>query len=772
MARRPTISTIQQTRSAPVVPSSGNVPVLNGLGRGLSAVANQTLALGREEGRRQAAAEAKLEAARNTDQLSEAFAKSQRELNDLRFETEQQAGTDFKKSAENYVTAAREIRDRYATGVEDEETRKRYSRRIDDAIESNRVTVRDKSYGRAKALNQERLTTSLEEMAESVPELSADAVGSVKANAEKLIQDHVRDGWITSAQGEAAARGFEKSRDASVANAIISDDPSAAIRLLKDGETFPSLGASDRRTLIAQAERAVRRGQSETRAQLTKNLSIINDAMRKGVEVSPSLIDETQGLADAVGAKKTKDQLGVLLKTSEFTSELSKLPPVEAARRVRELEQKPALQNRDGSTSTEETITIQDGSGGWVNIPTIVGGKRIGEDVAAKRFADGKLKAVNGVFATLDEAVAAAKTRSDNLGVSRAGETEALRLAKIGAGRRVVNAMQRALLDDPLSFAALQGVVKTTPFSGGVVPEVWGPERVTHALTVAEHYKVGAKFFTDDEADTLVAALKDGDTERKVAIVAGISKGFGQYAQAALAEIDIKSPVDAHIGALVNLRGVGIGRDAYRGQQIMKDKLIAKPPSSQVREAVTEELGTALTGSLSRRQSQIEQTATAIYAARAYDQGIEGFNKEVFREAVQAASGRSASGRGGIGSWNGRKIILPSEMSNGELTRVIQGFDAAALGRHSFHGGLPAHVTLSGKRVFAEASELQDAFLVTRGDGRYWVSTKDPSKEVAQYWIDSKTGNRYVLDLTDPDKVEMPAVEEPKSPPHRSLRQG
>ena len=75
---------------------------------------------------------------------------------------------------------------------------------------------------------------------------------------------------------------------------------------------------------------------------------------------------------------------------------------------------KPILRNPDGSISTEETITIEV-DGKFYNIPTIVNGVRVPEHAAELLFRAGQNKPV-GEFKSLDEALKAAKERSNWLG--------------------------------------------------------------------------------------------------------------------------------------------------------------------------------------------------------------------------------------------------------------------------------------------------------------------------------------------------------------------
>lgn len=84
------------------------------------------------------------------------------------------------------------------------------------------------------------------------------------------------------------------------------------------------------------------------------------------------------------------------------------------AQRLHPITGKPFLQNEDGSFSTEETTTIQEG-GRWINIPTIVNGERLSEDAAVDLYRKGENPSV-GEYDTLIEAEAYAKERSALLG--------------------------------------------------------------------------------------------------------------------------------------------------------------------------------------------------------------------------------------------------------------------------------------------------------------------------------------------------------------------
>lgn len=80
---------------------------------------------------------------------------------------------------------------------------------------------------------------------------------------------------------------------------------------------------------------------------------------------------------------------------------------------------RPKLQNRDGSYSTEETITVGFGNK-YYNIPTIWNGVRVDERAATLLARDAMQRgATFPNFDSLEEAVREARRRSEAIGKAR-----------------------------------------------------------------------------------------------------------------------------------------------------------------------------------------------------------------------------------------------------------------------------------------------------------------------------------------------------------------
>lgn len=127
---------------------------------------------------------------------------------------------------------------------------------------------------------------------------------------------------------------------------------------------------------------------------------------------------------------------------------------------------RPKLSNADGSFSTEQTITIQDDEGRWVNIPTIVNGQRLDEQAAVEAFKQGSNPAVGGPFATVEEAEQAARARSDEIGRVRGGS----RSSEIAQGGEAGAALPGAggETPPPAPSEGAQEVAQAAPQQGGI----------------------------------------------------------------------------------------------------------------------------------------------------------------------------------------------------------------------------------------------------------------------------------------------------------------
>jgi hypothetical protein len=127
----------------------------------------------------------------------------------------------------------------------------------------------------------------------------------------------------------------------------------------------------------------------------------------------------------AGGASRQAGNPSALSQAMSQQPQMNNLPPLGTEQVGRTQEGRAMIQNPDNSVSTERTITGPWGPNGeWVNIPSMFGGKQLSEEEAVQIMRDNgwidpetNREAV--FFPTVDEAVAAARARSQSIPVDR-----------------------------------------------------------------------------------------------------------------------------------------------------------------------------------------------------------------------------------------------------------------------------------------------------------------------------------------------------------------
>ena len=125
-------------------------------------------------------------------------------------------------------------------------------------------------------------------------------------------------------------------------------------------------------------------------------------------------------VVDADGNKKAFDQNGNPVKTAGAAIPETR-PKVKKPRTVDTSHRGKVIQNPDGTTSSERTITVGI-DGKYYNIPSLVDGVQLSEGEAVRRFKAGDIKAV-GVADTLKAALKMAGTRTEMLGRESVSDT-------------------------------------------------------------------------------------------------------------------------------------------------------------------------------------------------------------------------------------------------------------------------------------------------------------------------------------------------------------
>lgn len=337
--------------------------------------------------------------------------------------------------------------------------------------------------------------------------------------------------------------------------------------------------------------------------------------------------------------------------------------------------------------------------------------------------------------ASLEAWVRQERTRLDG----RGGEEE---IDRLQAAEATLKKMRTELASDPLTWAANAGLVEVAPLDFNN-PESMH-ERRSAAAVVAQHYGIPEKLLTRGERDILTARFRDPDPTARLGVAQSIATGFGDDAPRAISEIAKDNPAAAHLTRLLTLGpeyGAAV-RDGFKGLDMQSGG------KAQTRVA-DEAIGTAIDGRLGATRKEITQAANAIYAGWAQDRGIAEFDEDLYRDAVQVASGRNTvngAEKGGVGAYNGRKVLLPSHMDDGDLQAAVEGLSEADLMRLSATGGAPTYRGRNGMAL-VKPGDLRSAYLVTVGMGVYQVSMTDPTAGSPAYVLDAVTGEPYAINL-------------------------
>lgn len=292
--------------------------------------------------------------------------------------------------------------------------------------------------------------------------------------------------------------------------------------------------------------------------------------------------------------------------------------------------------------------------------------------------------------------------------------------------RSIYDAQQKAVRDDPISFATRQGLVDAEDPAARPLdlskPELLGPQlaqRAALARSLSSRYGSPLKVLTKEEGDALVGALRDAPAADRSKYIGALSRGLAddpQAYKAVMAQIAPDQPIVAIAGAYAsnNFRdpaGKMVSDLILRGQDILqprrkedgtpdKGKLWPMPPEEDMRKSFQSYERDAYAGNADARNAHY-QTAQAIYAAKSADAGDARGNLDPKRweESIKLATG-------GVERWNGKSTIMPYWLNRSQFRDELKSrVDALAAS-----GQLDALWT---------SSKLFDLPLRAVGDGVY-----------------------------------------------------
>lgn len=294
---------------------------------------------------------------------------------------------------------------------------------------------------------------------------------------------------------------------------------------------------------------------------------------------------------------------------------------------------------------------------------------------------------------------------------------------------------QQEIKQDPITFAARQGLISTNEAAGQPIdfanPAQLGPQlqaRFDVSRAMSARYQAPMKPLTKEEADQLGGMLKSATAAQKsetFAMLSNASGGDFDGYKALVAQIAPDDPVTAHAGIMAGRgrlspdagfeaepgKATNVSQMILQGQAVLhpnrkedgspeKGKLWPMPKDADFDKSWQSYERDAFAGKPEARNGFM-QTAKAIYAARTVEAGDGSgvIDSDRWKESMKLATG-------GIESWNGKSLVMPWGYSRGqfkdELYRRIDDMkDADRLDKDVTPG------------------KLRDLRLETSGDGRY-----------------------------------------------------
>jgi hypothetical protein len=237
-------------------------------------------------------------------------------------------------------------------------------------------------------------------------------------------------------------------------------------------------------------------------------------------------------------------------------------------------------------------------------------------------------------------------------------------VAERGALDKLLTERTSQVKNDPLAAGAAMGI--------SVQPIDWSdPKSIVARRQAAEAtgkaLGVPPKYLSDEEADQLAANA--GTPSGQLAIARQLRPLGPVAAKAAAQQV---APGDSLFAYAMGLRP-DVQQAIFRGKDLRKEFTV---PAKDAQQAWRDITGTAMARMPAASREAAYLSAIEIYRQAASRAGKDEFDLVLFRGAVREALGGTVNGRlGGIGEWNGTKIMLPPNMSQSAFDARLAGFN-------------------------------------------------------------------------------------------------
>ena len=470
-----------------------------------------------------------------------------------------------------FAKAAQEASASYFDGLTSDEAKNAFNLDAGQLAESRRISLMDLSFKR----EGDQAVANVEAAGEKFARDAAYATNP--AEREAAIASYTRSlmgtadaGFMTHDAAGKRLQTFKEKLSLFDGRVLIDQDPKLARTRLADPKFLPDLDPLARVELdgmaeakIHQREREARADQAEARASAAAAIADYDSVVGSGLPVSPALTDQVKAAVRASGDPRLAARLENSMRAASFADGLRGASPREVEARLAaatnlayatgapmytagkpaglvtqgniDLSARPVVHNQDGTISTVRSITVQDGDHAVV-LPTVSpDGKILSNQDAIKLYRQSGQHL--GIFKNEAQATAYAKSLHEQqaaaygAGGQVRGADPALAAAVVG-GRKFLDRMNTQLGQDPLEFAAQQGVVRIQPLqlNGQDAPAAW-QSRIRAADLTADHYGVQPHYLTAAEANQVKTNLAaNADPAVRLATLQSLVKGLGSRA--------------------------------------------------------------------------------------------------------------------------------------------------------------------------------------------------------------------------------------------------
>lgn len=336
--------------------------------------------------------------------------------------------------------------------------------------------------------------------------------------------------------------------------------------------------------------------------------------------------------------------------------------------------------------------------------------------------------------------------------------------------QKVLENAEKQLGSDPMSYAQSSGTFNITPLDASQGFQSRGQE----ARAVADYYNIPVtdiKPFTEDEANSLGKAMKEGTVDDVLEIMTAIQGMGGDVSRAALKQLDQQDSVYAYAAGLQFERGQGsVASDIVRGQKrieenpAIKEGIGATP--RDLYDAFTKATGGALAEASPRQMQAIQDAAIAHYVETTVARtGNTQFNQDAFTNSVQAVLG-GVQGAPAIDNVNGQPTVLPPGLTGQVVEQALDRMTVDDWAKLSEQGTPPRYVT---GELMTPQDLADEAMLRAIGGGKYRVMLPDGTYAITGRPAQNGRVEAYVF-VPDPNEIKKIATR--PNPQEQVMQQG